>query len=112
MSCTGAHNTRFSVLPQGEGIPNLASQVLAMNLGRLSGDWQAAWGHPLELAETFVAPRLYRGKYTDKHGERKQMLVNPLRRGARFTSPLRLRDYWRCCATCPTGSTARAVLAQ
>ena len=113
------NNTRFLVLPQGEGIPNLASRVLAMNLRRLSGDWQAAWGHPLELAETFVASRLYRGtcyraanwiavgqskgyarsngRYTDKHGERKQMLVYPLRRGARerLADPAD-RPEWAC----------------
>ena len=60
--CAPVHNTRLLVLPQGEGIPNLASRGLAMNLRRLSGGWQAAWAHPLELAETFVAPRLYRAR--------------------------------------------------
>jgi hypothetical protein len=35
-------------------VPNLASRVLALNLRRLSGDWQRVHGHPLLLAETFV----------------------------------------------------------
>ena len=49
------NNTRFLVLPQGEGNPNPASRVLAMNLRRLSGDWQAAWGHPLDCAAAVPA---------------------------------------------------------
>ena len=48
------NNTRFLVLPAGQGVKNLASRVLGLNLRRLSGDWEASWGHPLELAETFV----------------------------------------------------------
>ena len=85
-----ANNTRFLILPAGADVPNLGSCVLGANLQRLSADWQAAWGHPLLLAETFVERRLYRGtvyraanwiavgltkgyarsngKYTDKHG--------------------------------------------
>ncbi len=48
-----ANNTRFLILPDARR-PHLASQVLAANLRRLSRDWQAAYGHPLFLAETFV----------------------------------------------------------
>ena len=50
-----ANNLRFLILP-GERRPNLASQVLGANLRRLSGDWQAIFGHPIVLAETFVDP--------------------------------------------------------
>ena len=114
-----SNNTRFLVLPEGQGVKNLAARVLGLNLRRLSADWQARWGHPLELAETFVDPRLYRGtaylaanwtqlgmskgyarsngQYTDKHGQKKAMLVYPLRAGSRE----RLADpgdrpEWRC----------------
>jgi len=47
------NNVRFLILPWIR-IPHLASKVLALNLRRLSGDWQTAYGHPLYLAETFV----------------------------------------------------------
>ena len=49
------------MLPRGAGVKNLASRVLGLNLQRLSADWEAAWGHRLELAETFVDPQKYRG---------------------------------------------------
>ena len=114
-----ANNTRFLVLAEGAGLKNLASRVLGQNLRRLSADWQAHWGHALELAETFVDPRKYRGtsylaanwiklglskgyarsngQYTAKHGQKKVMLVYELRRDARQ----RLADpqdqpEWRC----------------
>jgi len=80
--------------------PNLASRILALNIKRLSDDWQAAYGHPIHLAETFVDPQLYRGvcyraagwiflghtrgfaKRQDKyihHGRIKSVFVRPLR---------------------------------
>ena len=100
-----ANNTRLLVLAPPGALPNLATRVMAANLRRLSADWQAAFGHPLELAEAFVDPKrfagtLYRagnwrsvgrtrgfsrsnGRYTEPHGHLKQMYVYPLRRGAR-----------------------------
>jgi hypothetical protein len=57
-----ANNCRFLILPDVNG-PNLASRVLALNLKRLSDDWQAAHGHPIYLVETFVDPRFYRGTW-------------------------------------------------
>jgi hypothetical protein len=53
-------NRRFLVLPWIR-IPHLASRVLAANLRRLSPDWQAAYGHPVLLAETFVDTARFRG---------------------------------------------------
>lgn len=50
------NNVRFLV-PRWVRIRNLASRVLALCARRLSRDWQAAWGHPVYLAETFVDPR-------------------------------------------------------
>ena len=50
------NNLRFLVLPEARR-PNLASQVLGANLRRLSRDWQAVFGHPILLVETFVDPR-------------------------------------------------------
>ena len=55
-----ANNIRFLILP-GCHRPNLASQVLAMNLKRLSADWQRFHGNPILLAETFVDHARFRG---------------------------------------------------
>lgn len=55
-----ANNARFLVLPGGR-IKNLASKALALNLKRLSTDWQAVYGHPLLLAETFVDDNRFKG---------------------------------------------------
>jgi hypothetical protein len=96
------NNARFLLLP-GERIANLASRVLALNLRRLSRDWQAAHGHPVWLAETFVDPRRFSGtcyraagwlevgttqgygrragRY-EAHGEPKTVWVRPLVRNA------------------------------
>jgi hypothetical protein len=54
------NNARFLVLPQGSQ-KNLASQILAANLRRLSADWERRYGHPVYLAETFVDARRFRG---------------------------------------------------
>jgi len=48
-----ANNTRFLILP-GWHLPNLASRILALNIKRLSGDWEHYHGNPVLLAETFV----------------------------------------------------------
>lgn len=44
---------RFLILPWVR-VPHLASHLLALATRRLSGDWQARYGHPVWLAETFV----------------------------------------------------------
>lgn len=54
------NNVRFLILP-GIRQPNLASQVLAATLRRLVADWQAAHGHAVYLAETFVDVARFRG---------------------------------------------------
>lgn len=54
-----ANNFRFLVLPWVR-VKNLASKVLGANLRRLSADWQARWGHPVYLAETFVDTTRFR----------------------------------------------------
>ena len=116
-----ANNTRFLIRAEGEGVQNLGSYVLGANLRRLSGDWQAQWGHPLLLAETVVKVSAYRGtvylasnwiavglshgyarsngQYTNKHGVKKKMLLYPLQADA----PELLRDLvdrpeWHCAA--------------
>lgn len=54
------NNARLLVLPGGQ-CPNLISRFMKLMLARLSADWQAHWGHPLALVETFVDPHLYQG---------------------------------------------------
>ncbi len=55
-----ASNTRFLLLPH-KTVPNLASKTLRLVLARLSGDWQARYGHPVLLVETFVDPAHFAG---------------------------------------------------
>jgi hypothetical protein len=55
-----ANNVRFLILP-GCHEPNLASRLLALNVKRLSQDWQHYFGHPVLLAETFVDGSRFRG---------------------------------------------------
>lgn len=54
------NNQRFCVLPDARRA-NLASAVLARSLRRLSGDYQARWGHRVLVVETFVDPARHRG---------------------------------------------------
>lgn len=97
-----ANNARFLILP-GKRIKNLASRILSLNLRRLSADWEAIYGHPIILAETFVdmerfqgtcyrasgwhalgCTRGYRrngGRYY-YHGNTKMIFIRPLRRDA------------------------------
>ncbi len=54
------NNVRFLVLPWIR-VPHLASRILGANLRRLSTDWDARYGHPVLLAETFVDSSRFRG---------------------------------------------------
>lgn len=54
------NNARLLSLP-GKEVPNLLSRFMKGMLGRLNGDWQERWGHPVAVAETFVDPNLYQG---------------------------------------------------
>jgi hypothetical protein len=56
-----ANNARFCLLTQPGQYPNLASRAMALNLARLSQDWQQTCGHPIVLAESFVDSQLFRG---------------------------------------------------
>jgi hypothetical protein len=55
-----ANNVRFLILPWVQ-VEHLASKILALSLKRLSSDWQAIFGHPVYLAETFVDTSRYQG---------------------------------------------------
>lgn len=112
-----ANNCRFVVLPQAQR-PNLASKVLSLSLRRLSPDMEAAFGHPVLLAETFVDPSRFKGScyraanwrvlgetrgYARQaggwaaHGQPKQVLVYPLHPEARSAlSGLAEPTAWGC----------------
>ena len=122
-----ANNTRFVILSTSEGFPHLGSCALARMTQRLSPDWQAQYGHPLLIAESFVDPARFagtcyraanwqflghsrgyarhNGRYTEPHGRPKQLYVHPLQRNARkrLRDPGPLPAAWE-----PMGPTARA----
>jgi len=54
------NNSRFLILPDWH-FPNLASRILSLCQKRLPTDWQALFGHPVVLLETFVDPQRFRG---------------------------------------------------
>ena len=55
-----ANNSRFLILPEWHR-PNIGSRVLSLTERRVGADWQARFGHPLLLLETFVDPRRFYG---------------------------------------------------
>lgn len=55
-----ANNTRFLILPW-VGVPALGSWILGRVAGRIGRDWQAKYGHPVVLLETFVEQHRFRG---------------------------------------------------
>lgn len=54
------NNQRFLILP-GVSIKNLASRALALNVKRLSTDWETVYGHPILMVETFVDHSRFKG---------------------------------------------------
>lgn len=97
------NNVRYLVVPWVQE-KNLASRILALNLKRLSRDWQRRYDHPIYLAETFVDPARFRGTCYrasnwievgqtggwsrngpgyEHHGQPKIVFVYPLHRRAR-----------------------------
>ena len=55
-----ANNTRFLILPWAK-VPDLGSWILGQVAGRIARDWQAKYGHPVVLLETFVEQQRFRG---------------------------------------------------
>jgi len=54
------NNSRFVILPDLH-FPNLASRILSLCHKKLPADWQATFGHPIALLETFVDPQRFAG---------------------------------------------------
>lgn len=55
-----ANNTRFLILPW-VGVPDLGSWILGQIARRIGRDWQAKYGHPVVLLETFVERERFQG---------------------------------------------------
>ena len=54
------NNSRFLILPSVR-VAHLASHVLSLATRRLRADWQAKYGHTVELVETFVERERFEG---------------------------------------------------
>jgi len=54
------NNSRFLILPWVR-VPELASHILGRLARRVARDWQAYYGHPVVLLETFVERERFRG---------------------------------------------------
>ena len=61
------NNIRFLLLPD-QTFPNLGTKALRLVLARLSSDWQARYGHPLLVVETFVDPDQFCGTVYTANG--------------------------------------------
>lgn len=59
--------SRYCLLPD-KTFPNLGTRVLRLVLERLSGDWQAQYGHPVLMVETFVDPEQFCGTVFSAQG--------------------------------------------
>jgi len=55
-----ANNTRFLILPWVR-VPHLASWILGQVSRRIAQDWQAKYGHPIVVLETFVERERFAG---------------------------------------------------
>lgn len=55
-----ANNSRLLILPWVK-VPHLGSWILGRMAGRIARDWQAKYGHPVVLLETFVEQDRFRG---------------------------------------------------
>jgi Domain of unknown function (DUF4338) len=55
-----ANNTRFLILPWVR-VPDLGSWMLGRVAARIGRDWQAKYGHPVVVLETFVEQFRFRG---------------------------------------------------
>ena len=99
-----ANNIRFLLLSD-QAFPNLGTRSLRLVLARLSQDWQARYGHPVLIVETFIDPEQFCGTvytangweelgqtdgygrhqrdYYVQHDKPKRLFVRPLCRNAR-----------------------------
>ena len=88
------NNQRFCVLDAYRR-PNLASEVLARCLRRISSDFEARWRHPVVMVETFTDPALHRGTcYQATNFQKLGETSGFGRRGGRFVYHGVTKAYW------------------
>ncbi len=88
------NNQRFCVLEEHRR-PNLASQVLGLTLRRLSADFEARWGHPVVLVETFTDLARHLGTcYAASNFTRLGETSGYGRRAGRFVHHGERKAYW------------------
>lgn len=61
------NNSRYLILPD-RSVPNLGTKALRLALERLSADWQARYGHPVLVVETFVDSQQFSGTVYTANG--------------------------------------------
>lgn len=83
------NNHRFLILPWVK-VPCLASHVLGIIAKRLSQDWQAKYGHPILLLETFVEQRFQGTCYRAANWQRLGETTGRTRNGSTLpTAPIK-----------------------
>jgi predicted transposase YbfD/YdcC len=88
------NNQRFLIL-EAYRRPNLASQVLARVLHRLSADFERRWGHGVVAVETFTDPSRHRGTcYQASNFALLGYTSGYARRGGRFVHHGGQKAYW------------------
>jgi predicted transposase YbfD/YdcC len=71
------NNQRFLILP-GVSIKNLASRTLALNIKRISADWEDVYDHPIIMVETFVDHSRFKGLHGEKPRRDVQFYITSL----------------------------------
>lgn len=88
------NNQRFCVLGQRRR-PNLASEVLALTLRRLSSDFEVRWRHPVVMVETFTDPSRHVGTcYKASNFSQLGTTSGYGRRAGRFVHHGGKKAYW------------------
>lgn len=88
-----AYNTRYLLLPWVD-VPCLASHLLGRLARRIRADWQALYGHPVDLLESFVDTERFTG--TCYRAANWICLGRSLGRGtkARYGERTSVKEFW------------------
>jgi hypothetical protein len=87
-------NTRFLIFPW-VAVPHLASHALSLVERRLSRDWEAKYGHPVFLIETFVETARFRGVcYSADNWTRVGSTTGRGRNSTSMAAALPIKDVW------------------
>jgi len=89
-----ANNSRFLILPWVQ-VPHLASHILGRVARRIATDWQARYGHPVRLLETFVERERFRGScYRAANWICVGQTQGRTRQDRRHQRPAPVKDVW------------------